>query len=88
MFLCCREVENVQSHHCLLSRSQANLFMEILFWGYQFQNHCWRQPIMCLCQDINFLVFDHVLECRLETTWHKMGPMTKGICSLNTYFYQ
>lgn len=38
--------------------------------------------------------FDHVffnfffLGCRLETKRHKIGSRTKGICSLNSYFYQ
>lgn len=87
MFLCCREVENVQSHHCLWADLKLTCYGNTI-WGYQCQSHCWRQPTMCLCQEINFEVSDHVLGCRLDTTWHKMGPRTKGICSLNTYFYQ
>ena len=94
MFLCCREVDKCSvrplSFYFFLEQISSKLVTEIRFWGgaASFRttvgDNQWR---VCVERFI-FLVFDHVLGCRPETSWHKMGPRTKGICSLNTYFDQ
>lgn len=54
MFLCCREVEKCSVTPLSFWADLKQTCHGNTIWGYQFQNHCWRQLIMCLCQEINF----------------------------------
>ncbi len=53
MFLCCREVEKMSSHTTVFEQISSKLVTEILFGATGFGNHCWKQLIMCSCQEIN-----------------------------------
>lgn len=82
MFLCCREVGNVQSHHCLwedLKQTHGNNpglpFYKSLTSDNMFVSRFYSVSFF-------FYIFDHILGCRLETTWHKMDPVQRESAAL------